>query len=202
MMISEFQTHTGIYPDWNLWQAINRAYNESELDQQKFCADYLADVDGLAQRIQRECDDAAARAETELRHKLTDAYHEFSRLKDEVKRLRAQLDRALEWDLSDDTGTQLAQTGYEDRANSDGVRELTDLEAMQLAHRMFGFDMACIKILTEVKTYEVNRYGKLREKDTYIRKPVYFATYMNYIRFNCSGLQWECIDGELYPYED
>lgn len=202
MMISEFQAHTGIYPSWALWEAINRAYNESELDQKKFCADYLANVDGLAQRIQRECDAGAARSDAELRHQLTDAYHEFARLKAEAERLRAQLDNEQDWHLSDNTGTHLAQEGYEERADTGFSKELTDLEAMQLIYRLFRFDMACIQILTEVSTYEVNRHHRLRVKDTYTRRPVYGATDLNYIRFNVAGLQWECIDGELYPYED
>lgn len=200
MMISEFQTHTGIYPDWALWKAINRAYNESKLNKQKFCADYLANVDGLAQRIQRECDTETARAESELRRKLFDAQDKINQLENQLKNLQAQLDRELDWHPAEDLGTNMREAEYALLADDEVA--MTELDAIRRVHMECGFDMAKIRIVEQVHTYEVNKNNKTRIKDTYSRPPVWSASDWNYIRFNVSGLQWELVNGELMPYCD
>ena len=44
-----------------------------------------------------------------------------------------------------------------------------------------------------------NRHGVIRDiKDKYYdRRPVYFATDLNYVAFECCGYAYECINGEL-----
>lgn len=200
MLISEFQTHTGIYPNWALWKAINRAYNESELDQQKFCADYLANVDGLAQRIQRECDMETARAESNLRRKLFDAQDMTNQMENQLKTLQAQLDRELDWHPAGDLGTNMSESDY--ALLADDEVPMTELDAIRRVHRECGFDMAKIRIVMSVQTFEVNKHHKIRVKDTYSRQPVWSASDWNYIRFNVAGLQWEIVNGELMPYCD
>ena len=41
----------------------------------------------------------------------------------------------------------------------------------------------------------------VREKERMERDPVYSSTDWNYIRFDCAGLQYEMINGELVRYE-
>ena len=54
MLISEFETLTGIYPPESLYSVIEKHYYDSKLDKHEFCENYKLNADGLAERIQRE----------------------------------------------------------------------------------------------------------------------------------------------------
>ena len=74
------------------------------------------------------------------------------------------------------------------------------MEAARVIKRDESEDL--IQIITELKTYEVNKYNQLRQTETVIRKPVYNATDWNYIRFNVQSWQYEVINGQLEQYCD
>jgi len=54
MMIEEFEKRTGFYPTLVQYAAIERAYMEFDGDKDAFCKAYKKNVDGIAERIQRE----------------------------------------------------------------------------------------------------------------------------------------------------
>lgn len=56
-----------------------------------------------------------------------------------------------------------------------------------------------IKIISKMPVQQKNRHGVIRDiKDKYYdRRPVYFATDLNYVAFECCGYAYECINGEL-----
>ena len=209
MTLNEWEVLTGQRPDILLWETINRSYNQSNLDKHQFADDYLADKDGLATRIQRECNTAYFAQDAELNRQLAALQKELDTERctmhaqsATIQEMREQLERELDWHPSEDTGTSLVQDIYIDRINSDSNEKLSDLQAMQKLNWLFGFDMAKITIVHEVQTFDVNRHHKLRVSGTYQRDPLWSASDCNYIRFNCADLQWECIDGELHPYYD
>ena len=209
MTLTEWESLTGQHPDYPLWETINRIYNQSELDKHQFAKDYLADKDGLATRVQRECNTAYFAQDAELKRQLAEMQQELTTERCSmraqiatIQELREQLEHELDWQPSEDTGTSLIQDCYKDRCDSSSCEKLSDLQAMQKLHWLFGFDMAKITIIREVQTFDVNRHHKLRVSGTYQRDPLWGASDYNYIRFNCADLQWECIDGELHPYCD
>lgn len=209
MTLTEWESLTGQHPNYSLWETINRIYNQSELDKHQFAKDYLADKDGLATRVQRECNTAYFAQDAELKRQLAEMQQELTTERctmraqiATIQELREQLEHELDWQPSEDTGTSLIQDCYKDRCDSSSCEKLSDLQAMQKLHWLFGFDMAKITIIREVQTFDVNRHHKLRVSGTYQRDPLWGATDYNYIRFNCADLQWECIDGELHPYYD
>ena len=54
MMIEEFEKRTGFYPTLVQYAAIERAYMDFDGDKDAFCKAYKKNVDGIAERIQRE----------------------------------------------------------------------------------------------------------------------------------------------------
>ena len=173
MLISEFQNLTGIYPSENLYSVIEKFYNESKEDKHEFCRAYLMNADCLAERIQRE-----------------------------ANKLEQELDMELDWHPVEHTGTNMKQKEYQKLLEWYTTEVLSDEEAVKRISELFGFMPDRIQILREVQTFEVNKYHRLRVKDTYQREPLYDATDWNYIRFDCAGNQWELVNSELLPYED
>ena len=118
---------------------------------------------------------------------------------DNIQNLKDQLEKELDWKLSEKSGTKMAEERYQElRANG---KELSNDEAKELIHKEFGFDVNEILILDYVETYEVNRHHKLRVKDVLSdRRPVYAASDWNYVPFEVRGWQYEMINSSLYPY--
>ncbi len=52
MLISEFETLTGIYPSEMLYSVIEEFYNDSKTDKHEFCRRYMMNAKCLAERIQ------------------------------------------------------------------------------------------------------------------------------------------------------
>ena len=202
MLRSEFETLTGIYPSRNLYSVIEKFYNESKEDKHEFCRRYMMNADCLAERIQT----AVNKLEQAIAQKhFSDIGSIEAKLEAEKKRadkLQQELDKELEWEFAEYTGTNMKQEDYQKLAESCTAEILSDEEAVKRISGLFGFMPDRIQILREVQTFEVNKYGRLRVKDTYQREPLYDATDWNYIRFDCAGNQWELINGELLAYED
>ena len=68
----------------------------------------------------------------------------------------------------------------------------------------FGFNPDRVLIMDEYPKQEINRHGKIRNAkgEFYARKPLYESTDYNYILFSCAGIDYECVDGELYMLTD
>lgn len=203
MMIEEFEQRTGFYPTMKLYEALERAYMDFDGDKDAFCKAYKKNVDGMAERIQREVNMDTLKEER-------DQAAELARRDAEIERLKKELDRELEWKPTDSAGTNISQECYEKLLESCTGRNgdplvMSEGEARQLVAEEFGFDPDRIEIITTVHTYEVNRHHQLRKAAAYTRQPLYDATDYNYVRFNvrCAGATWtyEMVNGELETYD-
>ncbi len=202
MLISEFETLTGIYPSEMLYSVIEEFYNESKLDKHEFCEKYKFNADGLAERIQEEANELEAEKAQQAYFEVRELKADLDKMRMDRNRLKDQLDRELDWHPAEHTGTNMKQKEYQKLLECYTTEVLSDEEAVKRISELFGFMPDRIQILHEVQTFEVNKYNRQRVKDTYQREPLYDATDWNYIRFDCAGNQWELVNGELLPYED
>lgn len=189
MQRSEFESLTGIRPTLSMYSVIEKEYMASEMDKVTFCHAYELNIDGIAERVQYMADMAEINQKQESENRIAE--------------LQTQLDKELKWTLSEAVGTNINQEDYRDLTTGVPVSYyLTKEEAVQLLSSMFGFMPERINIRHEVQTFEINKYGQFRVKETYHRDAIYDSSELNYIRFDCAGNQWELVNGELLPYHD
>ena len=125
---------------------------------------------------------------------------EVDELRKENKELEQKLDKLYEWkDFTKDGN--LPQEDYDALFNDPDIRVLTNEQAKEIVCREFGFVKEWIEIVRSVPTYQINRFRQLRQAGTKDRRPLYSATDMNYIRFNCCGMQYELYNGDLSFYK-
>lgn len=205
MLREEFEKRTGIYPTSRLYQIIENHYNATDIDKDEFCKLYKNNIDGLAEKIQMEADETAWKAdhkqEAENHKKIETKEAEIRDLKRLVETLSERLDKELEWKPRG-LLSGMDQKRYEELERSTGTKYFNEYEVQDWIEEEFGFRKDLIQIITELKTYEVNKYNQLRQVGTVIRKPVYNATDWNYIRFNVQGWQYEVINGQIEQYCD
>lgn len=210
MLLSEFENLTDIYPDTELYEEIQREYENGDWDdKQTFCCEYKLNIDGLATRIQHRAnerlwkqEDKHRRAMTESSNRIIDLHSHCQALIKQKEELEKRLDMELEWKPAENVGTNLPDGKYYDLLSSSASDVMTEDQVKEYLYRNFGFAKERITLVPEVCTFEVNRHGKLRVKTRDERKPLYCSSDYNYIRFDCAGNQWEVIDGELVPYYD
>ena len=200
MMMQEFENLTGFYPTTEHYAAIEEAYLAFGSDKVAFCKAYKRNTDGMADSIARKvslnrivADDKAAR-ETAKR---------ISDLEAEVERLRAALDRELEWKPYE-CQHNVSQASYEALAESvkgGAAHYMDDSEAVNLIAREFGFNPAWVKIIHEVDAEEVNRHGAIRRTGAKLdRRPCYCATDYYYVRFDVRGRSYEAWNDDLRQF--
>jgi len=208
MLRSEFETITGLYPSEATYAVIERFYGESKLDKHDFCRAYQLNEDCLAERIQTAVNekeqDREQSFESAMAHmvdRLKAQKSEAEKAKKEADSLRLQLDKELNWKPAERVGTNMKQSDYEKLADC-ADSEISEEKAVRLISEWFGFMPDRIRILNYTQTFEVNKYCKIRPKETFFREPRCYSTDWNYIRFDCAGVQWELVNGELMQYED
>ncbi len=208
MLISEFENLTGIYPSANQYSVIEKFYSESKEDKHEFCENYKLNADGLAERIQTEVNKLEQEREKDFASRLYELDSRIEELEKALEReqktsahLRTRLDEELDWHPAEHTGTNMKQSDYEELANQSYAQE-DEEHAKYTLSSLFGFIEDLIVIHHHAETFEVNKYHRIRRKETYQRDPYYAASDWNYIRFDCAGCQWELVNGELLPYED
>lgn len=108
---------------------------------------------------------------------------ELYRTRAELEKVNAELNKELDWKDCDGMGTQMSENRYAELLKSGKV--MTDEEAIDLIASEFGFAPEKITIIPTVKTYEVNKYGRTRVKETFERKPVYDAKEMCNAAYCC-----------------
>lgn len=196
MMLSEFIEHTGFTPTADEYVQIEAAYYDFGGDKDAF---YKAFVEhGGEQKLYKARAEEIARlkdhiAEAEKRHE-----QELSERDRRLADLQSELDKELEWKPASSAGTNTEQADYEHLARAG--RAMTDQEAIDLIADECGFDPNKIRLVSAVKTYEVNKYRKLRAAAEYERVPMYESTDWNYVRFDCASFMYEFVNGQLYFY--
>lgn len=203
MMIQEFESRTGFYPNQDLYDFIEAAYMENNLDKDAFCNAYKQNENGMAEAIARKASITriivSDKAEKETSGKI-------SGLEKEVELLKAQIDREQEWKPYE-MAQNVKQADYEKLAEGavDGkcAHYMTDEEAKDWICNEFDFDPAKVTILHEIDEYEINRHRQLRKTGNKIdRRPVYCATDYHYIRFNTRNWYYEVWNDTLCQFFD
>lgn len=121
MLITEFETLTGIYPDVNLYRVIEHEYTEGDWhDKAEFCTAYKFNEDGLATRLQAAANQRLIDMEEQHRRDMNTAQRREERLREENAKLTARIEE-LEHKCQDFTTLETAQ-----------LTDLTDLEATML----------------------------------------------------------------------
>lgn len=117
MLLSEFENLTDIYPDVNLYRAIEHEYNEGDWESKaQFCNAYKFNEDGLATRLRAAANQRLIDMEEQHRRAVNTA----QRLREENAKLTARIEE-LEHKCQDFTTLETAQP-----------TDLTDLEATML----------------------------------------------------------------------
>lgn len=198
MLIQEFTDMTGFEPTVEEFNQIEAEYYRFNGDKQAFCKDFV-ERGGEKQVYARRAEHIK-----ELESQLMDQEKEYTarlaELTAENIHLQEELDRELDWQLTNSAGTKMYQEEYDDLLRHGEV--LNCVQAVNIVCKEYGFAWGRVEIKKEVSTYQKNKRGELREKERMERDPVYSSTDWNYIRFDCAGLQYEMINGELVRYED
>ena len=200
MMKEEFEKLTGLQVGPEVFHLVECVYmNSPQLDKQAFCEQYKGDIgfSNLLNLVEQELVELQRRVEE------TDAVmsHELVSKDAKIKSLEEKLDKELEWKLAENTGTNLPQEEYE-KVEMIIAETAPKFDAVKFVTDEWRFQEEYIRILHTVHTYEKNRHGMLRVKDTYEREPFYVSTDWNYVRFDVNDMQYEVVNGELYFYYD
>lgn len=200
MMKEEFEKLTGLQVGPEVYHLVECVYmNSPQLDKQAFCEQYKGDIgfSNLLNLVEQELVELQRRVEE------TDAVmsHELVSKDALIKSLEEKLDKELEWKLAENTGTNLPQEEYE-KVEMIIAETAPKFDAVKFVADEWRFQEEYIRIIKTVHTYEKNRHGILRVKDTYEREPFYVSTDWNYVRFDVNDMQYEVVNGELYFYYD
>lgn len=99
MLLSEFETHTDIYPDAILYECIEREYMDERYESKaQFCAAYKFNEDGLAEKIQRAANERLIELGEGSAHHMKIRAQMASTIKaltEEVEGLEVAYDKAL-----------------------------------------------------------------------------------------------------------
>ena len=185
MQREEFESLTGFRPTQGMYKVIEQEYMNSEQDKAEFCRQYIQNVDGIAEKIQRLADMAEIRQQEEAETRIAE--------------LQAQLDKELEWKCCAEIGTYLDQEEYTEMFAK--YQTVPDDFAVKILASIFGFIPEQIRIQHEAQKFECNKYGVCRVKMTFQRDPVYANIESNYIRFDCACRKWELVNNELISYD-
>lgn len=197
MMMSEFIDRTGFEPTYDEYRQVEEAYYNFDGNKDDFCKAFVSNGGEKEIYKRRACHIA------ELKSQIKDAEKEHSaeiaKLQKQIEDLKNQLDRELEWKPVLGVGTRVSEEDYQHLLKAAG-KTMTEQEAKELIAEECGFSIDKIHILTEVSTYEANKYHLCRVDSTYTRHPVYESTDWNYIRFDCGNFMYEFYNGTLRMY--
>ncbi len=183
MMMSEFVERTGFEPTPEEYAEIEQQYCESSDNKDVFCARWKKTVGAEGMMKTR-----AVRIES-LRSRAIDAQkalkNTIAEKEKRISELERELEREQEWRPCEDSDN-VSQADYDKLAKAAGVRELSDDEAAELIAQEFGFERSRIRIVREADVMQINRHRRLRKAGTVERKPLYYATDWDYVRFSAS----------------
>lgn len=206
MLKKEFEIITNLYPTETLYEAIDRAYLASELSKEDFCRDYLANKDGIAEKIQQDAEKIAMNEVKSLYdeiQKLTAAVEqwklEVKSSQNKIEKLKEQLYRELEWRPYENPD-RVTQAEYDELARDADEGKmaafLTEDEAKERLYKILGFAKDAVEIHDTVKKLEKNRHGGIRSCGLLDRRPVWASTDYHYMAFSCRGYAYELYNGE------
>ncbi len=201
MLKKEFEELTGIYPSDALYRCIEEKYMDMPMVRKdSFCNHYKNNTDGIAERIQMVANEAEIACNKEHEEQTTLLKKEIDSLKEELRKTKRKLYLEEEWKeyFNPELLSQEAYLIQQKQCDYQFEKDAAMLKSW--LHNNFGFAQEAVIIVTSIPAEEINRHGMIRRiKDKeYDRRPVYFASDLNYILFECRGYLYECIDGELH----
>lgn len=200
MLKQEFEKRTGFFPSEEMYAEIEKTYMDMEEDKDDFCKMYKNNENGLATKIQKKTNATSQNKNNENTARNKALISEIEQLKDELKRIKRKLELEEEWAeyFYPDYMPQDEYIKQQKQCEYQFVENFSDMKGW--LHESFGFSMEAISIITSIPMKEKNRHGLIRtvEGKEYDRRPVYFASDLNYIMFEACGYTYECIDGNLY----
>ena len=139
----------------------------------------------------QECRKKLEQKEEELMAKR----EETDKLHDHIRYLKKQLDKELEW--KDYTSPyHVSKEDYLELAKA-GCSPIYEERAKTIVSEWFGFQIDMIHIIQEMPVEQINRHKQVKVVGSFDCRPIYFATDMNYIRFECIGTIYELYNGDL-----
>lgn len=205
MLKQEFSNRTGFYPSADMYAIIENKYLEMDVDKDKFCEMYKNNDDGLAEYIQTVVDKETVTMLDEMLKKAKEEREALQcrirMLESSVENLQLLYDKELEWKPYENEKLY-SQEEYDKLVGN--ITEMDIDAAKKFVTDSFGFNPDMVLIMDEYPKQEINRHGKIRNAkgEFYARKPLYESTDYNYILFACAGIDYECVDGELYMLTD
>lgn len=152
--------------------------------------DFLCRVENYLAEL-KECRKELEQKEEELMAKR----EETDKLHDHIRYLKKQLDKELEW--KDYTSPyHVSKEEYLELENA-GCSLIYEERAKTIVSERFGFQIDMIHIIQEMSVEQINRHKQVRVVGAFDCRPIYFATDMNYIRFECMGTVYEVYNGDL-----
>lgn len=198
MLMQEFTEMTGFEPTVEEFNQIEAEYYRFDGDKQAFCKDFVAR--GGEKQVYARRTEYIKELESQLMDQEKEYTARLAELTAKNTHIQEELDRELDWQPTDEAGTNMSQVEYEDLARCGEV--LNVVRATEIVCREFGFARDRVMVKREAVTHEKNKYGGLRVKDELERPPVYSSTDWNYVRFDCAGYMYEMVNGELKRYEE
>lgn len=198
MLYQEFCERTNFEPTPEEYEEIERLYYKHNIDKDEFCRLWIKNHG--KEHLRQAMSGKIAELRTQLETQEIEAERQVNQAKDEIHKLQEQLDKELQWKPYEKCGTQMSEEDYQHLVNNCSV--MTEEAVKNLLYTHFGFAQDQIKLILTVATYEINKYHQLRKVQEYDRKPLYFASDWNYIRFDCGCMRYELINGDLMFYED
>lgn len=199
MMLHEFTDLTGFEPSTEEYAEIESQYYEFNGDKKAFCQHFLRN--GGIQKVYDKRLETIERLRSEKMETEKNLMQALREKEARISRLKADLEKEQEWKPFEDEHN-VSQTEYE-KLEAAGVRVLSDEEAADMIAEEFGFDRSKIRIVHEVKKWEINRHRQCRAVGTIPRKALFDAWDWNYIVFNVIGNVahgYEMHNGDLQLY--
>lgn len=198
MMYNEFTERTGIYPDANMYAAIEDAYYDFSGDKNEFCEAYKANKDGLAEKIARAACSRAQLALDKKDEEIWEVQDDLNQAKAKIKRLEARIEREQEWKPYIDKDAVSDNDYVMGKAAAFQIME--DTEAKAWIANEFGFAERKIEIIHTKGVFEISRHHELRKIDEVNRDPWYNATDWYYVQFQVCGMIYEAYNGTLIQH--
>ena len=192
MMKSEFIERVGLKPTDKEYEQIEQSYYNFDGNKDEFCKYFIENNGILKICVARE-----KKAE-QLQSRILELEKMIKDEGERIAELESTLDKELEW-RDCEPSTLMNEEQYAELENTPETKKLTDDEAKQELYAECGFVPEMIRIIREGNAYEINRHGRTREKRTYNRSPLYYASDWNYIKFMCAGYMYEYVNGDLNP---
>lgn len=198
MMYSEFTERTGIYPDANMYAAIEDAYYDFSGDKNEFCKAYKANTDGLAEKIARAANSRAQLTLDKKDEEIWEVQDDLNQAKAKIKRLEARIELEQEWKPYIDKDAVSDNDYVMGKAATFQMME--DAEAKAWIANEFGFAERKIEIIRTRGVFEISRHRELRKIEEVNRDPWYNATDWYYVQFQVCGMIYEAYNGTLIQH--